>query len=77
MYRKKSLFALTRTVVLKIDFKGCTGLISVVIPDSVVDMDTDAFLGCDRLEQVIAPARFHHMFPDVASLTEPTMFLLK
>jgi len=26
---------------------------------------------------VIAPARFHHLFPGVASLTEPSQFLLK
>jgi len=58
-------------------FSGCRGLISVVIPDSVIDIDEDAFHGCDHLEQVIAPARFHHLFPRVASVTEPTQYLLK
>jgi hypothetical protein len=36
----------------------------------------DPFLGCN-LEQVIAPTRFHHLFPTVASVTEPTQFILK
>jgi hypothetical protein len=59
-------------------FQGCSGLISVVIPDSVIDMDDAAFDGCNQLEQVIAPARFHHLFPGVASLTEPSQhYLLK
>jgi len=58
-------------------FYRCTGLISVVIPDSVTNMNEHAFKGCDQLEQVIAPARFHHLFPTVASVTEPTQYLFK
>ena len=59
-------------------FRGCTGLISVVIPDSVTEMSGYTFVGCTQLEQVIAPARFHHLFPSVASLTEPSQsFVLK
>jgi hypothetical protein len=59
-------------------FYGCSGLISVAIPDSVIQMDESSFLGCDHLEQVIAPARFHHLFVGVvASLTEPTQYLMK
>jgi hypothetical protein len=58
-------------------FNRCTGLISLVIPESVTDMAHDAFEDCDHLEQVIAPARFHHLFPRVASVTEPSQYLLK
>jgi hypothetical protein len=58
-------------------FHGCTGLISLVIPDSVTKIGDAAFVGCDQLEQVIAPARFHRLFPRVASVTEPTQYLLK
>jgi hypothetical protein len=48
-----------------------------VIPESVIDIDETAFQGCTQLEQVIAPARFHHLFPRVSSLTEPSQFVLK
>jgi hypothetical protein len=58
-------------------FRECIGLISIVIPDSVISIGVEAFAGCNRLEQVIAPARFHHLFPRVASLTEPTLYLFK
>jgi hypothetical protein len=58
-------------------FFKCTGLISVVIPESVIEIGHDAFEDCTQLEQVIAPARFHHLFPRVASLTEPSQFVLK
>jgi hypothetical protein len=58
-------------------FWGCSGLTSVVIPDSVTDIGADAFQGCTQLQQVIAPARFHHLFPRVASLTEPSQYVLK
>jgi len=34
-----------------------------VIPDSVIDIGEYAFKGCDQLEEVIAPARFHNLFP--------------
>jgi hypothetical protein len=40
-------------------------------------MTENAFQGCNQLEQVIAPARFHHLFTQVASLTEPTQYLMK
>jgi hypothetical protein len=43
----------------------------------VIDLSVHTFQNCDQLEQVIAPARFHHLFPRVASLTEPSQFLLK
>ena len=58
-------------------FYHCTGLISLVIPDSVTSIDEDAFEDCNQLEQVIAPARFHHLFAGNVSLTEPTQYLLK
>jgi hypothetical protein len=58
-------------------FRECAGLISVVIPDSVIDLGIYVFEGCNQLEQVIAPARFHHLFPGVASLTEPSQYMLK
>ena len=58
-------------------FNRCTGLTSIVISDSVVDILGNAFGGCTQLEQVIAPARFHHLFPGVASVTEPTQYFLK
>ena len=58
-------------------FSKCSGLISVVIPDSFIDMNEHSFADCTSLEQVIAPARFHHLFPGVASLTEPTDYFLK
>jgi hypothetical protein len=48
-----------------------------VIPDSVLNIGDDAFYACDQLEQVIAPARFYHLFPDVSSVTEPVQYLLK
>jgi hypothetical protein len=58
-------------------FFGCSGLTSVIVPDSVTSLGVDAFIVCDRLEQVIAPARFHFLIPGIASVTEPTQYLLK
>jgi hypothetical protein len=58
-------------------FFGCTGLISLVIPESITIIADNAFDDCDQLEQVITPARFHHLFPETASLTEPAQYLLK
>jgi hypothetical protein len=58
-------------------FARCTGLISLVISESVTEIGRGAFGGCDQLEQVIAPARFHHLFPRVASVTESTQYLFK
>jgi hypothetical protein len=63
-------------------FSYCTGLKSIVIPESVTSIDNNGgvykvFEGCDELEQVIAPARFHRLFRGVASVTESTQFLMK
>jgi hypothetical protein len=48
-----------------------------VIPDSVIIIGQDAFQDCVQLEHVISPARFHHLFPGVASVSESTQFLMK
>ena len=36
-------------------FNECTGLTSVIIPDSVVEIGEDAFAGCERLTSVTIP----------------------
>jgi hypothetical protein len=55
------------TIIEEGTFFECSGLISVVIPESVRTIN-GAFDGCDSLEQVIAPARFHHLFRRAAIL---------
>jgi hypothetical protein len=41
-----------------------------VIPYSITSIGEGAFSGCDKLRQVIAPQRFHHLFLGVASVRE-------
>lgn len=58
-------------------FMCCSGFISLDIPDSVTQINESAVYSCDLLEQVVAPAHLHYLFPDIASVTESTQYLLK
>ena len=36
-------------------FQGCTGITSIVIPDSVISIDRSAFSGCTSLTEIVIP----------------------
>jgi hypothetical protein len=61
-------------------FAGCRSLASLVIPDSVTNIASGysfSFSNCNQLQQVIAPAQYHDLFPGVTSLSVPSQFLFK
>ncbi len=58
-------------------FKGCSGLTSVTIPNSVTNIDQYAFYGCSGLTSVIIPNSVtsigRHAFNNCSSLTSVTI----
>ena len=44
------------TKIAKDVFKGCTGLISIMLPSSISEIDTSAFEGCSKLKKINIPS---------------------
>ena len=44
------------TKIAKDVFKGCTGLISIMLPSSISEIDTSAFEGCSKLTKINIPS---------------------
>lgn len=65
------------TVIPKLTFTQCGNLISVVIPETVIEIGTSAFRGCSRLKEIVIPNSVtsigHSAFADCIGLTSITI----